>query len=173
MAAKDPVAWVVLQAMEDLLQAVDGTGDWNYDLSGTNVVQLGEVLPKNRDPSLSNGRRLVIGPVTFSTLRSERNLFYDGLRMGVYIYASAGLVNDYPTRIEALLRLGHDVTRALSLVALQAAMSTIETDKGCQIVAVDRFDLDASGLPERDLGGVAFLYSIDYRTRDRGSTGGI
>lgn len=174
MAAKDPVALIVLEAMEDLLQAVDGTGDWNFDLSGTGVVQIGEILPKMRDPSVSNGRRVVIGPMQFGTLPQESNLFRDAMTMGVYVYAGAGIVADYPNRAKALLRLTHDITRALAFKALRDQVNTLESGKANNtLIAIRRFDGDISGLKEHDLGGTAFLFSLDYRTPNRGVTGGI
>lgn len=168
MASKDPSIWLAAQAIQDAIQAVDGTGDWNFDLSGSGTVTFEERLT-------SRDLRVIIGPVSIVS-GTDDTIRKNSLSVQYYVFAQTGTVasSNYPTRFEAVCRLGHDIARACSTAALQAALEAIETGRGDDILRTRADEFSGGGLPDgQGLGELAMIITIEFKKRVQGANGGF
>lgn len=166
MAAKDPSIWIMAQAVQDCIQVVDGTGDWNYDLSGSGTVVFDEQLN-------TKSMKVIIGPVVVSPIDATIQRNYKTVEY--YIFATVGSQTNYSNRFEASMRLAHDIARSLSTLTIRAAMNAIDSGRGNDNILRTRVDtLQCGGLPDyNNLGTLQMILTIDIGKDNSGSSGGF
>lgn len=166
MAASDPSIWIMAQAVQDCIQAVDGTGDWNYDLSGSGTVAFDERLN-------TKNMKVIIGPVTVGPNDATVQVNYKTIDF--YIFANVGSQTSYSNRLEASMRLAHDIARSLSTLTIRAAMDAIEANRGSNNIRKSRIDtLQCGGLPDyNNLGTLQMILSVEIGKDNSGSSGGF
>ena len=168
MAAKDPSIWLTALAIQDAIQAVDGTGDWNYDLSGPGTVAMDERLQ-------SRNVKVIIGPVNTDSGDND-TIRHNSIRAQYYVFATTGSTasDGYETRFEAVCRLGHDIVRACSTKALQAALEALEAGRGEDIEKTRADQFSGGGLPDQaGLGELALIITVQFKRRVQGANGGL
>lgn len=168
MAAKDPTIWLLAEAVQDCIQAVDGTGNWNYDLSGSGTVVFDERLN-------SKNMKVIIGPVVSSPADATLQVNYKTIEY--YIFANVGSQTSYQNRLEASMRLAHDIARSLSTTAIRAALNAVDTDDGTRgnNIRDTRIDaLQCGGLPDsNNLGTLQMILTVRIGKDNSGSSGGF
>lgn len=165
MAVKDPTIWILAQAVQDCIQAVDGTGDWNYDLSGSDTVTFDERIGTKQ-------LKVIVGPLVISP--DDADLHVNRKTIEYYIFGSVGVQSGYSSRLEANTRLAHDIARSLSTSALKAATDAVETDRGYDIFSTRIDTLQCGGLPDyNNLGTLQMILSIRIQRNNSGPRGGF
>lgn len=165
--AVEPTAILVLDAIVAQLQTVDGTGDWNFDLSGSGTVYLDErVVDPNHSPC-----SVVIGPAHVNLDDALTTPFLKGRSMTMHAYCFVpGNDNDYAARLKQALRLQQDVSRVLDdMQAFRVAVSAQEANRGNAVVSIDTSQHIATGLRDGKIGSAYVAITITF---DRLITGG-
>lgn len=118
----------LIDAVVDCLQAVDGTGDWNNDLSGTGTVAIAEKLTT-----------AITVAVAAPDLDRDRTVVTLGEQDRAARFLLMGQVGGtgYEARLKAAFRLEHDVVRAVNMQTLTAALNAISSGLGNQLKKVD------------------------------------
>ena len=162
----EPTTVLVLQAIVALLQEVNGSPTYHYDLSGAGTVYFGEnIIDPNQSPA-----SVAVGPASVGVDDSLSGIFYAGRSMRVYIYATIpGDPNDYETRLICMLRLGDDIAQVLSPSALRDKVSSLSAGRGPGIPNITLDQAIATGANNSSLGRLAMQLQITF---NRSLTGG-
>lgn len=160
--AVEPLTNLIMDAIVDRLQTVDGTGVWNFDLSGSGTVYINErITDPNHSPC-----SVAVAPTHVDRERGSGldTPWLKGRAMSLYVYCAVpGNIGDYETRLKQANRLGQDVTRVLAdPKALRVAVDAIEANRSNAIVMVDVERQVFTGLADGKAGSYACIVTITF-----------